>query len=102
MNGSASSTGVPKQIMGYPLEDTAQITSGDAANRVFAYGPWSSGLIGEWGTLELVLNTESDTNFLKARGTVRGLFDYDAGVLQAASFTKASGFNSGAAIPTTL
>jgi len=102
MNGSASSTGIPKQIMGYQLEDTAQITSSDAANRVFAFGPWSSGLIGEWGTLELVLNTESDTNFMKARGTVRGLFDYDAGVLQAAAFTKASGFNSGAAIPTTL
>ncbi len=101
MNGSASSTGVLKQIMGYPLEDTAQITASDSANRVFAFGPWSSGLIGEWGTLELVLNTESDTNFLKARGTVRGLFDYDTGVLQAAAFTKATGFNSGT-VPTTL
>jgi HK97 family phage major capsid protein len=102
LNASASNSTVPKSILGYRIEDTAQVSASDSANRVMAFGPWSSGLIGEWGTLELVLNTESDTNFLKARGTVRGLFDYDAGVLQAAAFTKASGFNSAAAIPTAL
>lgn len=102
MNGDFSKTGIPRHVMSYPLFDSAQLDSGDAANRNFMFGPWSSGVIAEWSTLELVLNTESDTNFLKARGAIRGLFDYDCAFFQPQAFTKASGFNSAAAVPTTL
>lgn len=102
MNGDLSKTGIPRQVMSYPLFDSAQLDSGDAANGNFIFGPWSSGVIAEWSTLELALNTESDTNFAKARGSIRGLFDYDCAFFQPQAFTKASGFNSGAAVPTGL
>lgn len=102
MNSDLSKTGIPRQVMSYPLFDSAQLDSGDAANRNFMFGPWSSGTLAEWSPLELALNTESDTNFLKARGSIRGLFDYDAAFFQPQAFTKATGFNSGAAVPTTL
>lgn len=94
--------GLPRTLLGYGLAESTQISSGDAANRNAMLGPWASGNIAEWGGLELALNTESDTNFMKGRASVRGLMDYDCVFFQPQAFTKASGFNSGAAVPTTL
>lgn len=102
MNGDASKTGIPRNVMSYPLYDSAQIANSNAATENFMFGPWSQGVIAEWSTLELVLNTESDTNFLKARGTIRGIFDYDVAFFQPAAFTKADAFAANGAVPTTL
>jgi len=102
MSGDFAKTNIMRQIMSYPLFDSAQIVNASAATANLMYGPWSSGVIAEWSTLELVLNTESDTNFLKARGTVRGIFDYDCAFFQAQAFTKGSGVDTTAAIPVTL
>lgn len=94
--------GLPRTLLGYILAESTQISSGDAANRNAMLGPWSMGVLAEWGSLELALNTESDTNFMKGRASVRGLMDYDAAFFQPQAFTKASGFNSGATVPTAL
>lgn len=82
LNGSFSGSNVPARLLGYPIFDSAQLATATpvtpGAARL-AFGAWSSLVIGEWGSLELSLNDQSDTNFYKARGTVRGIMDYDIG-----------------------
>jgi HK97 family phage major capsid protein len=101
MNSSLAGDVAARRLAGYPVQESTQLVN-TAADRNVMLGPWSQGAIAEWSGLELILNTESDTNFMKARGTIRGLFDYDCAFFQPGAFTKASGFNSAAAVPTTL
>ncbi len=100
-----SATQAPASVMRYPIVDSAQIQTGTATAERLMFGPWSAGVIAEWGSLRLAMSDQTETNFRKGRATVRGIAEYDCGFFYPDAFVHAGSdaatpnYNTTAATP---
>lgn len=87
--GSAATAGAPVSVMRYPVLDSAQLSTGNKDAERLLFGPFGDGVIGEWGTLELLMSEQTETNFRKGRATVRGIAEYDCNFFHGDAFVHA-------------
>ena len=93
-DGTFARTNVPGAVAGYAALDSDQIKTGTTTAERLIFGPYGDGVIGEWGSLELAMSDQTETNFRKARATVRGIAEYDVGFFHASGFVKSEDFDT--------
>lgn len=98
IEGDATKVLTPPSLLRYPAFDTDFIKTGTAATERIMFGPWGETIIAEWDTLELGMSDQAGNNWLQGRATVRGIMDYDVGVLYPETFIKAENVDTTAAV----
>lgn len=93
-DGTYAKSNVPPAVAGYPAFDSDQLKTGTNSAERIIFGPFGDGFIGEWGTLELAMSDQTETNFRKGRATVRGIAEYDAGFFHAPAFVQSVDFDT--------
>lgn len=86
--GNMANTTVPGRLAGYPIVDSAQISTADNDNERLVFGPWGDALLAHWGTMAFAMSDQTEKNFRKARVTVRGIMQYDVGVFHGDAFVQ--------------
>ena len=86
--GSMASTGVPGRLAGFPIVDTQQVSTANNDAERLVFGPWGDALLAHWGTMAFAMSDQTETNFRKARVTVRGIMQYDVGVFHGDAFVQ--------------
>jgi HK97 family phage major capsid protein len=81
----------PNSLIGYPVETSTVLTTGDSPDTsIVIFGAWSQLLVGYWSGVDILANPFGDTPYARGRVQIRAMRDVDIAVRHGQSFAKAT------------